>query len=234
MSRIPVRDTESQSSLDRPVAYLNRSVAAHPAANRVRVLALDGSRIALTDPAVRVVTDFTSEHALTVAEDRPIDEAVREMIVAGVRALLVVHGDSVTGLITSYDIQGERPLRFLSSSNYSRHDEIEVGHIMTPWDQVPTLDWQAVLTARVADMVNLFQKHARNPWRDPRVLGPGRNHCAGADLARTAGAPVGILHLPLKQQLICTETARILVWTARRHKASSRHFLTTSRIRMRI
>jgi hypothetical protein len=34
------------------------------------------------------------------------------MILAEVRALLVVKGDVVTGLITSYDIQGERPLRF--------------------------------------------------------------------------------------------------------------------------
>ena len=109
MSRIPVRDTESQSSLGRPVVYLNGSVAAHPPANRVRVPALDGRRIALTDPAVRVVTDFMLEQPLTVAEDRLIDEALREMIVAGVRAL-VVHGDLVTGLITSYDIQGERPL----------------------------------------------------------------------------------------------------------------------------
>jgi CBS domain containing-hemolysin-like protein len=118
---------------------------------------LDGRRIALTDPAVRVVTDFMLEQPLTVAEDRPIDEALREMIVAGVRALVVVHGDMVIGLITSYDIQGERPLQFLRSSNFSRHDEIEVGHIMTPWDQVPTLDWQAVRTERVADIVKFFK-----------------------------------------------------------------------------
>jgi CBS-domain-containing membrane protein len=157
MSRIPLRDTESQSSLGRPVAYLNGSVAAHPPVVRVRPQALAQGRIALSDPAVRVVTDFAREHAVTVAEDRPIDEAMREMIVAGVRALLVVHGDMVTGLITSYDIQGERPLQFLRSSNFSRHDEIEVGHIMTPWDQVPTLDWQAVRTECVADIVKFFK-----------------------------------------------------------------------------
>jgi CBS-domain-containing membrane protein len=157
MSRIPVRDTESQSSLGRPVAYLNRPVAVHPPVARVRPQALAQGRIALSDPAVRVVTDFMLEQPLTVAEDRLIDEALREMIVAGVRALLVVHGDRVTGLITSYDIQGERPLQFLRSSNFSRHDEIEVGHIMTPWDQVPTLDWRAVRTEHVADIVKFFK-----------------------------------------------------------------------------
>ena len=157
MPRIPFRDTESRASLGRPVAYLNGSTAAHLHANAVRMPALGDTRIALTDPAVRVVTDFTRERAVTVAEDRPIDEALQEMIVAGVRALLVVHDDRVTGLITSYDIQGERPLQFLRSSTFGRHDEIEVGHIMTPWDQVPTLDWQAVCTERVTDMVRFFK-----------------------------------------------------------------------------
>ena len=157
MSRIPVRDTESQSSLGSPVAYLNRPVAVHPPVARVRPQALAQGRIALSDPAVRVVTDFMLERPLTVAEDRLIDEALREMIVAGVRALVVVHGNVVTGLVTSYDIPGERPLQFLRSSNFSRHDEIEVGHIMTPWDQVPTLDWRAVRTEHVADIVKFFK-----------------------------------------------------------------------------
>lgn len=157
MPRIPLYDTESQASQNRPVAYLNGSTAGHPPTNRVRVPALDDRRIELTDPAVQVMTDFTREHAVTVAEDRLIDEALREMIVAGVRALLVVHDDVVTGLITSYDIQGERPLQFLRSSTFSRHDEIEVGHIMTPWDQVPTLDWQAVHRECVADIVRFFK-----------------------------------------------------------------------------
>ena len=157
MSLILANDTESQSSLGRPVAYLNRPVAVHPPVARVRPQALAKGRLALSDPAVRVVTDFMLEQPLTVAEDRLIDEALREMIVAGVRALLAVHGDMVTGLITSYDIQGERPLQFLRSSNFSRHDEIEVGHIMTPWDQVPTLDWRAVRTECVADIVKFFK-----------------------------------------------------------------------------
>lgn len=157
MPRIPLHDTESRASLSRPVAYLNGSTAGHPPANRVRVPALEDRRVGLSDPAVQVITDFTREHAVTVAEDRLIDEALREMIVAGVRALLVVHDDVVTGLITSYDIQGERPLQFLRSSTFSRHDEIEVGHIMTPWDQVPTLDWQAVRTERITDIVRFFK-----------------------------------------------------------------------------
>ena len=114
-------------------------------------------RLALTDPGVHVVTDFVSEQPITVPEEVPIDDALRQMIRAGVRALLVVRDEVVIGLITSYDIQGERPLQFLTESGYRRHDEIEVGHIMTPWERVPTLDWQSLDRAQVAEVAAFFK-----------------------------------------------------------------------------
>lgn len=117
------------------------------------------TKVAPKDPAAHVMTDFTADSPVTVAPDRSIDEALREMIVAGVRALLVVRGEVTVGLITSYDIQGERPLQFLSTSGFTRHDEIEVGHIMTPWEKVPTLDAQWVASARVADVIRTFKVH---------------------------------------------------------------------------
>jgi CBS domain-containing protein len=115
-------------------------------------------RAALTDSATSVMTDFTAEMPVTIAADRLIDDALRDMIDAGVRALLVMHGEAVVGLITSYDIQGERPLQFLNSSGFTRHSEIEVGHIMTPWDTVPTLDVPWVSSASVADVVERFRR----------------------------------------------------------------------------
>jgi CBS domain containing-hemolysin-like protein len=117
-------------------------------------------RLALTDPAVTVVTDFVLDQPLTVPEERSIDEALREMIRAGVRALLVVRDEVVTGLITSYDIQGERPLQFLAESGYRRHDEIEVAHIMTPWKLTPTLDWEALGRARLSELAAFFRRTA--------------------------------------------------------------------------
>ncbi len=116
-----------------------------------------GRRAAPTDPAMSVMTDFTVQPPVLVAPERLIDEALRDMMVAGVRALLVSRGEKVIGLITSYDIQGERPLQFLNNSNFTRHDEIQVGHIMTPWERVPTLEWQAVRAARVQDIAERFR-----------------------------------------------------------------------------
>ena len=119
--------------------------------------AAEARHLSLNDSATLVVTDFTREAPVTVTEDRPIDEALRDMIVAGVRALLVVRGDLVSGLITSYDIQGERPLQILRATSYTRHDEIEVGHVMTPWDRVLKLNWSWVSSARLRDIVELLR-----------------------------------------------------------------------------
>jgi len=142
-------DTNHADETDDPAALL--PVAAAAAIQRP-------GRVLPTEPAARVMTDFTRDLPVTVTADRLIDEALRDMIVAGVRALLVVRADSVVGLITSYDIQGERPLQFLAASGFSRHDEISVGHIMTPWAEVTKLDMEWVSRARVADVDRHFRR----------------------------------------------------------------------------
>jgi CBS domain-containing protein len=149
-----------RSEITRPVAYfdgsISRRVGEH-GARKSRPSEPIEVRLELTDPAIRVVTDFVWEPPVTVREESTIDDALREMIRAGVRALLTVHEDMVTGLITSYDIQGERPLQFLEVSGYHRHDEIEVRHLMTPWERVPTLDWQTLGRTRLSDLAAFFR-----------------------------------------------------------------------------
>src|SRR3984885_8559605 len=112
----------------------------------------DGQFLDPSDPAIHAITDFTREHPVTVDEDREIDAALEDMIRLGVRALLVVREQRIVGLITSYDIQGERPLQFLQTSNYTRHQDIRVGHIMTPWADLLAVDWESILSARAGDL----------------------------------------------------------------------------------
>lgn len=143
------------------IAFLDGSAAPDPgprAVERRRRRSESARQIALTDSAARILTDFTWDAPITVAADRFIDDALDDMIAAGVRALLVMRGEVVVGLITSYDIQGERPLQFLDASGFARHSDIEVGHIMTPWDMVPTVDLPWVSSASVADVVARFQR----------------------------------------------------------------------------
>ncbi|HVC02891.1 MAG TPA: CBS domain-containing protein [Steroidobacteraceae bacterium] len=121
--------------------------------------ATDGESIGHDDPAVLAITDFTREAPITVEDERPIDTALEDMARFGVRALLVVRERRIVGMITSYDIQGERPLQFLQNSNYNHHRDIRVGHIMTSWSELLALRWSDVQAARAGDLLELL-RHA--------------------------------------------------------------------------
>ena len=118
---------------------------------------IDGQFLDPTDPAIHAVTDFTREHPATIDEERQIDDALEDMIRIGVRALLVVREQRVVGLITSYDIQGEKPLQFLQSSTYRHHRDVRVGHIMTPWDKLLAVEWEHLKTAPAGDLLNTLE-----------------------------------------------------------------------------
>jgi CBS domain-containing protein len=118
---------------------------------------LDGQPIELGDPAIYAITDFKRDYPMTVDAERQIDEALSDMIRLGVRALLVSKDQRLVGLVTSYDIQGERPIQFLQGSNYSRHQDIRVVDVMTPWDELEALDWESVETARASDLLAVFE-----------------------------------------------------------------------------
>src|SRR5450631_3177824 len=118
----------------------------------------DGQFLEASDPAIHAVTDFTREHPVTVDEERQIDHALEDMIRLGVRAMLVMREQRIVGLITSYDIQGERPLQFLQTSNYSRHQDVRVGDIMTPWDKLLAVDWDSIQSARAGDLLQVLEE----------------------------------------------------------------------------
>jgi hypothetical protein len=119
---------------------------------------LDGQRLEPGDPAIYAISDFKRDYPMTVEPERQIDDALTDMIHLGVRALLVAKEQRLVGLLTSYDIQGERPIQFLQSSNYSRHQDVRVMHIMTPWDELLALDWESVESARAGELLALFQR----------------------------------------------------------------------------
>ncbi len=118
---------------------------------------LEGRSLEPGDPAVHALTDFAREFPVTVDPERQIDDALNDMIHLGVRALLVAKDQRLVGLITSYDIQGEKPIQFLHSSNYSRHEEIRVAHIMTPLEELHALDWQSIESVRAGDLLEIFE-----------------------------------------------------------------------------
>ncbi len=119
---------------------------------------VDGQNLSRTDPALLTVTDFKRERPVTVDVERQIDDALNDMINLGVRALLVVKEQRIVGLITSYDIQGERPIQFLQSSNYAHHRDVRVAHVMTPWPALQAIDWQDLQSLQVGDLLDLLEE----------------------------------------------------------------------------
>jgi CBS domain-containing protein len=97
----------------------------------------------INDPAVRAMTDFQREPPLTVTEDMALEQVLDEMFRAGVRAMLVVRGSIVTGLITA------------EHADYS--GAALVADVMTPSVDVPAVDWQTIEEAQVRDLVEIFE-----------------------------------------------------------------------------
>ncbi len=108
------------------------------------------------DPVLRVMTDFARHEAFTVAEDRPIDDALDDMFRLGVHALLTTRGEQMTGLVTSEDIQGERPRRLIGGRPNPDRGPIRVRDVLTPWAELPAIGYETAQQARVSDLLEIF------------------------------------------------------------------------------
>ena len=111
------------------------------------------------DPAISVMTDFGRVTPVTIEPGLSIDMALRKMKEAGVRLLLVTdRDDHIAGIITSYDIQGEWPLRLVQEEGIA-HADIRVQMLMTPLDEVMAMDMITVRGARVGHIINTLRAH---------------------------------------------------------------------------
>ena len=114
-----------------------------------------------TSPAIDVMTDLSKVPAITIESTATIGEANRTMISRGVRALFVVDDDPVLlGIITSTDIVGEKPIQ-IAQQRGIRHDEVTVRDIMTSHELLEAMAFDAVLRARVGDVVATLRLSGR-------------------------------------------------------------------------
>jgi hypothetical protein len=106
-----------------------------------------------------LITDFASERPWTIAEDRSIDAALREMACARVRALFVIRDDAVVGLITAAHAGGKSSGVVERSSISAGWEQVKVRDAMVPWHHVPVLEWRSVCRARVWHMEQYFRNN---------------------------------------------------------------------------
>jgi CBS-domain-containing membrane protein len=113
-------------------------------------------------PALEIMTDFSRTPAISVLATTQIDKALNQMIYSSVRLFFVVDRDfNILGSITSYDIQGEKPMLFLQSRDCTldscSREDITVQDIMTPVHQWRALNYSVLPYATLGDVMATFK-----------------------------------------------------------------------------
>ncbi len=170
------------------------------------------------ESALTAMVDFHWVCPVTVEPGQKIAAALQNMIGARVRTLLVMAEDHMIGLITSYDIEGPKPLQFLSGSGCihakCQHEDIEVADIMTPVEALPTLRFEDVGKAQIGDIVETFRETRRthllvtDRQDDGRIL--VRGLISGTEIERR----LGMLSAHVSAARIELETAVLFRLTA--------------------
>jgi len=157
--------------------------------------------VQLDSPASEVMTDLRRVSAVTIDRNVSIDDATHAMTTHGVRALFVVDdARQVSGIITSTDTLGEKPMRFAQARGI-RHGEVLVRDIMTPSERLEILDLDAVRTARVGDVIATLRlagrQHALVVENNPNATAEGTTICgifSLTQIARQLGIPPQHVH----------------------------------------
>jgi CBS domain-containing protein len=142
-------------------------------------------QVELKDPAVSVMTDFRVRAMFKLEPNETIDQALNKMKVAGLRMAFVKEKNSekLLGSITSYDIMGEKPMRYLQSVGFSdrsvTHKDILVRDIMEHTKDWEVTEMRDVEKANVQNILESLQKHGRTHMpvldiqegKEPRLRG---------------------------------------------------------------
>lgn len=132
-----------------------------PGSNFVRPIQDLPERVTLEDPAISVMTDLSRISVVTVWAMAPMDSAHEKMKRYGVRTLLVLdETDKVVGFLTTTDILGEKPMRFLKNHG-GKHADILVRDVMTPQHDLEVLMLDDVKGAKVGHILATLKAAGR-------------------------------------------------------------------------
>ena len=150
-------------------------------------------KITMDSPAYSVMTDLTRVEAVTIGPHESLFHANRRMITMGVRLLLVVDNDNqVMGLITTTDINSEKPLNAVKEKS-TNYNALQVDDIMTHYDKLEVLCWRDVENARVGDIAETLKRVGRkhaivvDGEKDAQII---RGIFSSSQLARATGEEI--------------------------------------------
>jgi CBS-domain-containing membrane protein len=134
-------------------------------------LLMPGSRadyayLSPTDPAALAMTDFRNGPMITTPAATSIELALQQMKLSGARLAFVVDDrGALVGSVTSYDIQGEKPMRYMQSIDCSRNNcawrDVTVENIMEPVTDWQVLEHSAVARLNIGDVAALMAEAAQ-------------------------------------------------------------------------
>jgi CBS domain-containing protein len=113
------------------------------------------------DAAICVMTDFRERASVTVSETAQVDDALEHMKHAGVRSAFVIDQARavVVGLVTAYDIMGEKPMALMQLGSPRR--DVLVRNLMQPIADWRVADMRDLERATVADVAAMFAETGR-------------------------------------------------------------------------
>ncbi|MGD0505446.1 MAG: CBS domain-containing protein [Steroidobacteraceae bacterium] len=167
--------------------------------------------ITASSPAIAVMTDLRQVSAATIGAESTLSDATRTMMARNVRLLLVVAPDqSVVGLITARDTQGERPIQWLHDRG-SKYTDLRVSDLMINTEDMDVLDIKDVLHSEVGHIVASLKawgrQHALVAEQDA-VSGVSR--IRGIFSATQIGRQLGVAVQPFDVAVTFADIARAL------------------------
>lgn len=132
-----------------------------------------GVPVTLASPGRAVMTDLTHVRAATIRPDMPLAEARQTMIHQGVRLLFVVSEmPCVDGLITSTDLEGERPMQQIARRGV-KYEELVVSDVMSPLASLDAIDLEDLAHADVGKVVATLKQLGRRHMLVVQKAGTG-------------------------------------------------------------
>ncbi|HEY4066762.1 MAG TPA: hypothetical protein VGM74_07690 [Burkholderiaceae bacterium] len=123
---------------------------------------LGSTPVTLDSSALDVMTDLTLVKAATTSPATLLRQAEQTMVYLGVRMLFVVSDmPAIEGLITSTDLQGEKPMRVVHARNV-HYDELCVADVMTDLTELDAIDHDLMRSASVGDVIATLKRFGRN------------------------------------------------------------------------
>ncbi len=113
-------------------------------------------------PALDVMTDLTQVKSATAPPSSTLAQCEQAMITQGVRMLFVTTElPAIEGIVTTTDLHGERQMRLVAERGQRWHD-LTVTDVMTPLDALDAIDFDALRSATVNNLIATLKRFGRN------------------------------------------------------------------------